>query len=205
MQANSAFKSVSDETVQPSKLLPELFHRLDDGKKVSVLHIGPACNDTLNFFSDYRCNLYFADLFAELPLQEAEEGPTDYQSQIERILQLPEESCFDICLFWDVFNYLNKDAIDALLQILAPHLWEDSLAHAFSVHNPRAAVAHNIYGIRDTATLSLRARTAHASGYAPHSQRQLTEALHCFNIERSVLLADSRLELLLQVKRPSRR
>jgi len=200
MLANAA-TNTSNETGQThsSKILPSLLAGIDESEKLSVLHIGPACSDTLDFFSQYRCRLHFVDVFAELPLQVAEEGPTDYTSQWRQILQLPESTCFDICLFWDLFNFLNRDAINALLDVLMPHLWEDSVGHAFSVHTPASTHGDFLYGVRDGTSLSLRPRQSTPPGYAPHSQRQLTSALHCFAIERSVLLSDSRLELLLRV------
>ena len=74
------------------------------------------------------------------------------------------------------------------------------LAHAFSVHNLKARTASHLYGIRQANALSCKERSAALPGYAPHSQRQLTDALSCFRIDRSVLLPDSRLELLLSAK-----
>lgn len=200
MPANAATDTVSETgQTQSSKILPSLLAGIDETQKLSVLHIGPASSHTLDFFSQYRCRLHFVDVFAELPLQVSEDGPTDYISQWQQILQLPQNTCFDLCLFWDLFNFLSRDAIDALLRVLMPHLWEDSVGHAFSVHTPANTRGDFLYGVRDGATLSLRPRQSTPPGYAPHSQRQLTQALHCFAIERSVLLSDSRLELLLRV------
>ena len=67
----------------------------------------------------------------------------------------------------------------------------------FSVHNLKTRHNSHRYGIQQLDILSVRHRLAAPPGYAPHSQNQLKQLLHCFKLERSVLLADSRLELLL--------
>ncbi len=117
--------------------------------------------------------------------------------RFESLLQFPADTLFDICLFWDLFNFLDDATINAFLTVLLPHLKEKSLAHAFSVHNVRTPQSSHLYGINQRDTLSCRNRRAALPGYTPHSQRELQALLHCFRLERSVLLPDSRLELLL--------
>jgi hypothetical protein len=187
-------------STQASKLLPYLFEHIDEEQAVTVFHVGPALPETVDFFSNYRCKLHFIDLFSELPFVASEdELPTQVQ-QFEDLLQFPPRTRFDVCLFWDLFNFLNPAAINAFLTVLHPHLKENCMAHAFSVHNPRAAQGSHLYGINQRDTLSSRNRRAVLPGYAPHSQGELKELLHCFTLERSVLLPDSRLELLLQAR-----
>jgi hypothetical protein len=185
---------------QATKVLPYLFERIDAQQPVTVFHVGPALPETVNFFSTYRCKLHFIDVFAALPLTSAdEEAPTVVQ-QIRELLRFPANTVFDICLFWDLFNFLDDKAIKAFLTVLRPHLKNGGLAHAFSVHNLRTRQDSHLYGINQQDTLSYRNRRTEVPGYAPHSQRELKDLLACFNVERSVLLPDSRLELLLQAR-----
>lgn len=191
---------------QPSKLLPSLFKNIDERiknidetERLTVLHIGPAQQSTLDFFSAYRCQLHVRDLFSELPIKESEDGPP-ISEQFTQSLQLPPQTQFDLCLFWDIFNFLDTAACTAFLQLLRPHLHGGTRGHAFAVHNLRSKRAHNVYGIENLDSLSIKSRAAALPGYAPHSQRELKELLYCFDMERSVLLPDSRLELLLRSK-----
>ena len=194
-------KPLQNTSIQASKLLPALFEPLDEERRISVLHVGPALSETLDFFSGFRCKLHFVDVFAELPLAETEDTEPDLQQQFHDMLELPPDLCFDICLFWDLFNFLDPGAMAAFQSVLRPHLGKSSKAHAFSVHNPRnQPYSSHLYSIRDLHSLALRERASKLEGYDPYSQRQLKEVLHCFNLERSVLLPDSRLELLLQAK-----
>ena len=53
------------------------------------------------------------------------------------------------------------------------------------------------FAIADEQELVLRQRPTQPQGYAPLPQSRLQELLDGFSFDRSVLLADSRLELLL--------
>ncbi len=183
---------------QASTLLPYLFEYIDKERLVTVFHVGPALSDTVDFFSTYRCKLHFIDLFSELPLVNTTDEAPDLVQRFENLLPFPAHTRFDICLFWDLFNYLDAPAVRAFFSVLIPHLKERTLAHAFSAHNPKTAQSNYHYGIAQVDALSCRSRRHALPGYAPHTQRELKDLLHCFRQERSVLLPDGRLELLLQ-------
>jgi hypothetical protein len=185
-------------STQTSKLLPSLFQQFDVEQVVTVLHVGLALPETVDFFSNYRCKLHFIDVFSALPIVTTEDAAPTPQQQFRELLQFPGDTLFDVCLFWDLFNFLDGESIKALLTVLRTHLKKNSLAHAFSVHNRKIPQKNHYYGIRQLDTLSVRSRATTPPGYAPHSQRELTALLDCFHLERSVLLPDSRLELLLR-------
>jgi hypothetical protein len=50
---------------QSSQLLPALFEYIDEDRRLTVLHLGPALPETVEFFSRYRSKLFFADLFGQ--------------------------------------------------------------------------------------------------------------------------------------------
>ena len=166
-----------------------------------MLNIGPALSETVEFFSQFRCKLYFIDLFDDLPeLTATSEDNTAPQQVMKESLQFPADTRFDLCLFWDVFNYLDREAITALQENLRRHLHRDTLAHGFAVHNRRTEQSGKLYGIRGLDELSVRLRPAPLPGYSPYNQGQLEKILGCFRVTRSVLLPDSRLELLLRTQ-----
>ncbi|MFK8050190.1 MAG: hypothetical protein AB8B81_17310 [Halioglobus sp.] len=185
--------------IQSSQLLSSLFEHCDMDSCLTVLHVGPALPETVEFFSRFRCKLFFVDLFSVLPFTETEGGPT-LEEQFSTLLDLPDGVSLDICLFWDVFNFLGSDAIAAFLHALTPHLHAESVAHVFAVYNLKTGQGDQLYGISDVDALNVRARTSMLPGYAPHPQSKLKNLLNCFNFDRSVLLSDSRLELLLSSK-----
>jgi len=164
-----------------------------------VLHVGPALPETVTFFSRYRCKLHFVDLFAELPrLATEDDATTSLQQVFAELTRIPAATRFDLCLFWDLFNFLDRDAVTAMLNALRPHLHQDCMAHGFAVHNLKTPQCGKIYGIREADEITLRDRRAPLPGYRPYNQGQLEKILDCFTATRSVLLPDSRLELLLR-------
>ena len=132
-------------------------------------------------------------------MQPEEEG-FSYQEQLRSLLSLPAGEQVDICLFWDLFNYLPASAASALMDVLRPHLRPGTRGHAFGVHKRGAPEDPRVYGIGSADTLTLRPRQRPVSGYAPMPQAQLQSALAGFRFERSVLIADGRLEILLGMK-----
>jgi hypothetical protein len=185
---------------QPSKLLSSLFAQFDPERRLTVLHIGPALPETVEFFSRFRSKLYFVDLFSELPIEESDDGGPPLVEKFGEILDLPSDVRFDICLFWDLFNFLDSESIAALLENLSPRLQADCLAHVFAAYNRKSVQGDQLYGIKEPDTLQVRHRGEMLPGYAPHAQSALKDLLYCFSFDRSVLLADSRVELLLKAK-----
>lgn len=185
--------------IQPSSLLPSLFAQIDEECRLNVLHVGPALPETVEFFSRYRCKLYFVDLFDELPrLRTDAEAPLTLEQQFSALVHLDPGATLDLCLFWDLFNFMDGTAIRALLAAIRPHLHSGTLAHGFAVHNLKTPQSGQLYGIREADQVSIRARPADLPGYCPHSQGQLEQLLDCFRFRRSVLLPGSRLEMLLE-------
>ena len=117
-----------------------------------------------------------------------------------RLMAFPADTRFDICLFWDIFNYLRRDEITAFIDTLRPFLHTRTLAHGFALHNVRTPQHDAAYGISAPDTLSVRQRDTRLPGYSPHPQSRLKSLLRCFHFDRCVLLADSRLELLLSAR-----
>lgn len=187
---------------QVSQLLAGLFEQFEPEQAISVLHVGPALPETVAFFSRYRCKLQFLDLFGELPLAPGEEDGDD-ERRLAALAQFPAGTRFDLCLFWDLFNYLPPRCVTTLASCLEPHLQPRALGHGFGVHNVRSPQQARVYGIREVDQLTVRPRPAPLPGYRPHPQSRLQELLGGFEFLRTVLLADSRLELLLRRRAPA--
>ena len=186
---------------QPSSLLPTLFECIEERERLTVLHIGNALPETVEFFSHYRCKLHFIDLFDDLSrLVTTQDSTISLHQVFIDLMHLPADTRFDLCLFWDLFNFLDQDAVAAMLRTLRPHLHGNTLAHAFAVHNLKTAQSGNLFGIRAIDQVTLRPRPAPLVGYKPCTQGQLEKSLTCFRSKRSVLLPQSRLELLLSAR-----
>lgn len=182
------------------QLLPGLFERIDEDQRIRVLHLGPALPETLDFLATYRCKVWFADVFSELPLDADPEDGQSLEDRLARALALPAGERFDLVLFWDLCNYLQPAAIEALMRLLRHHWHRGTRGYALAVHNTRAPQRDDTFAIARADTLVLRSRPSCLPGYAPLAQSRLKQLLLGFEVRRSVLLGDGRVELFLAAK-----
>lgn len=183
----------------PSKLFSALFRQVAPGRRMTVLEIGTALPETVDFFSQFRCRLHFCDLFAEPCVREqADLSESELRQGFEEQLRFPSGTSFDLCLFWDFLSYLDDGALRAFNSALRPWLDRNSQAHGFGVHHLAISLENIQYGVQDLETLSIRPRLTSQMRAHPHSQIEMHDMLDCFKFERGLLLPDGKLEMLLK-------
>ncbi|MEQ8859423.1 MAG: hypothetical protein RIC56_12320 [Pseudomonadales bacterium] len=190
-------------------LLPLVFEGLDESRPVSVLDVGAGAAETLSFFSEHRCRLQFADLFEAPGLNLLpEDDPEGYfDALFAAHCAFPEDTRFDICLFWDFLNYLSVPALRSFSRTLAPYLHRDTVGHGFGAFKATAPAASwatpslgMTYAIHDRDSLLVRPRPGGSVGAHPHSRTVLADAFDCFEIVRGTLLQEGAMELLLKAR-----
>jgi hypothetical protein len=185
---------------QPSKLFPDLFKKVDPDSRLTVLEIGSALTETVDFFSQFKCRLHFVDLFHEpfVREQQASLSEKELRHAFEEQFRFPAGTRIDICLLWDFLCYLDDSALRAFNSALLPWLHPGCKAHGFGVHHLAIRVENVQYGIIDRETLSIRHRRTAQLRHHPHSQVEMHEMLNCFDFERGLLLPEGKLEMLLK-------
>ena len=176
---------------QSSMLLPRLLQGFQHDEPLRVLDMGSAHPDTVEFFSDYRCRLIFADYQGESTDDEPGE---DWHQRLTR----GSDICFDVCLFWDALNYMSTQTLVQFNSALAPLIHKDTLAHAFAVRPPAPTLTAQRYGISAIDTLSVTATDALETVPHTHTSGELAEVLDEFETLRGTLRQDGRIELLLR-------
>jgi hypothetical protein len=197
----SAEAGRADVAHQQSLLFPSLFGKLDRGRRIQILDIGPAFPETLDFFSACRCRLHFAGLYEEeVVLQGSGERERPELVELFReLLAVPEKRRFDLVLLWDLPNYLDDEALSAFSEALAPHLHPRTLGHGFAVRTQDTRLSPRWYGIKDKHLFTVRKPWTPQPRFNPHSQAILINMLTCFSIDRGMLLPDGRLEVAMKV------
>jgi hypothetical protein len=195
---------------QPSKVFPSLFDHLDGKKRLTVLDVGPAQPETIDFFSQFKCRLHILDLYTEPLICEVPDAAAKKKmakeklaaktllQQFQDVLKFPSRTQFDICLFWDILNYMDAPALRAFGGALWPYIHPHTHAHAFGVHNVDTPLENCQYGVRRKEVLTMRPRFGKQLPVYPHPQAVLNEQLLNFDLERGVLLPDGKLEMLLR-------
>ena len=101
-----------------------LSQRFPGPGKCQVLDLGAAASSTVAFFSDSACKFYLEDLyrFFIAPRKDREDnGDEDNHvaAAIAAALSYDEAARFDLILGWDLFNYMERGAIELLMARIA--------------------------------------------------------------------------------------
>tara|TARA_B110001452_G_scaffold283_2_gene258 strand:- start:3423 stop:4067 length:645 start_codon:yes stop_codon:yes gene_type:complete len=182
-----------------SSLLPQVFERLPINKRLLVLDVGGAIASTVNFLNQFKCRLSFCDLYAEDFVVRTSAVATHEErvSRFREALNLEAGTKVDICLFWDLFSYLDGPGLRALMEALDTHIGRDTLGYSIGVHHVDAPLPFIQYGIERPTQLRQVHRAGIQSRVYLRSQRDLHHLLGCFEIEKCRLLAGGRVEYLL--------
>ena len=187
---------------QQSLLFPSLLTKLDRSERLCVLDIGPAHNETIQFFSAYKCRLHFAGLYSESLTRNGSEGRDreDMAREFKRLLSVPSATRFDLVLFCDYTNYLDDEALCAFSDALIPYLHARTLGHGFAVRSSSTRIDNRWYGIESEHMFTVRPPRDRQPIFTPHAQAILINLLTCFTIDRGMLLPDGRLEVSMKAQ-----
>lgn len=209
--ATSKANSQAMPATLPSNLFPMLFEKVLVGERLVILDMGQATASTVQFFNQFKCRLNFVDLFnAEFVVNPQEEATHEQLvAEFQAAIDLPAGSRLDICLFWDFFTYLDGPALRAFIEALDPYIDSNTRAHSLGVLNARNGLPYCEYGIQGMDCLHQSPRTGCQSPIYPHSQRDLNSLLSYFEIDKSRLMPDGRVEYFLlenrnQIATPNR-
>ncbi len=184
---------------QQSLLFPSLIRKLDTGKRLSILEIGAALPETIAFFSRFKCRLQFASMYSDrlLEMQKGYFTETELSEHITRSFNFPNNTSFDLCLFWDFLSFLDDKALQAFNTALTPYLHRGTRAHAFAVRTLSTTFPHQRYGIKEGHLFSIRPPISDLRATFPHTQATLVNLMPSFDVDQGMLLPDGRLEVLL--------
>lgn len=189
---------------QQTLLFPTLVRKLDTGKRLSVLEIGAALPETISFFSQFKCRLQFASMYNDrlLEMQKGYFTELELSEHITRSFDFPNNTQFDVCLFWDFLSYLDDKALRAFNTALTPYLHRKTRAHAFTVRTLSTTFPHQRYGIKEGHMFTIRPPAVERKPAFPHTQATLVNMLSSFDVDQGMLLPDGRLEVLLNAAEP---
>jgi len=184
---------------QQTLLFPTLVKRIDPDRRLSVLEIGPALPETIDFFSQFKCRLHFAAMYSDpvLQMQAGEFSEAELVDHLKQSFGFKKGTRFDLCLFWDFLNYLDDKTLRALNTVIQPYLHKTTRAHAFTVRTLDTSFSNQQYGIEEAHMFSIRPRKETQARKFPKTQAILVNLLSSFDIDQGMLLPDGRIEVLM--------
>ncbi|MFT4651500.1 MAG: hypothetical protein ACI8YN_000201 [Porticoccaceae bacterium] len=191
--------------VLQSNLLPAVFKRLDLEKRIVVLDMGRAVSSTVSFFNHFKCRLSFVDIYSEqfIVCPDVDSSHEELVAQVTKSLNLDANTKIDICLFWDLFNYLSDAMVRALIEALEPHINHSTSGYVIGTRDSRNQLPFFRYGIVDKSNLIENSGSGTQGTIYPRSQRDLNRLVDYFEIDRGRLLSEGRVEYLIFENRDS--
>jgi len=186
-------------TTLHSNLVAAALDSVHADRHLVVLDVGMAMAATVNFFSQFKSKLFFFDLYSEAFVTEISEDISHQElvSLFRQALNIPDNCIIDICLFWDFFNYLDGTLIKAFIEALQPYVAEHTRGFGLGSLNSRCQLPNSCYGLMANDTLTQCPRSDEQRPVYPHSQRDLKGYLDYFEINKSRLMSDGRVEYLI--------
>ena len=188
---------------QQTLLFPNLVKRIDPGRRLSVLEIGPALPETVEFFSQFKCRVHFAAMYTDpiLQLHSSDYSKAELVDKFTNAFDFPGGTQFDLCLFWDFLNYIDDKALEAFNIAIQPFCQSTTRAHAFTVRTLDTTFPNQLYGIDRAHMFKIRPGLMQQTRRYPKTQATLVNLLPCFDIDQGMLLPDGRLEVLMSASR----
>lgn len=206
---------MTSSEVLPSRLMPDIMERLQNRSPLMVLDVGMGVSETVSYFGSRRCRLHFSAFHDALytppvvNLRQAVGQVVDKKTEekalyeawlktFQSAMNFETSTRFDVCLFWDFFNYLDDIPLAAFAEALRPFIKPETLAHAYLLLKPSPDVMNREYGILSPGEISVRPGTYAALNSFPRPQARVTGMLKDFAVNHSVLRRDGLLEVSLK-------
>lgn len=188
-----------DLVTQSSQALKMLCQGLRGDKTHSILDLGSATKENIDFYSNFARKIQIEDFYDSLnsPASSSSEEEGDgVNKSFEHMLPYTRDTRFDIIFTWDLFNYLTRDQ----LQKLVAHLGKfcNRRAILFSlITNGQYVPEHPIgFRILDQENLSYLAGTGASRVNTRYKEPNLAKFMPGFKIYKTFLLRNGMQEYL---------
>jgi hypothetical protein len=165
-----------------------LVNLMQASAKPEVLDLGPALGANVDFWSRNPCRLHIRDLHRAFAAPDAGEMEKGLDESFGGLLTFEAGARFDMILAWDLFNYLEQEAISALMGRLSVWCKTGTLAFALVYSQPQIPAEPTLFRIIDSERISYETRTAQMRSCPRHQPRDLARLLAGFDISHSFLL-----------------
>jgi len=179
-----------EPVVHGSLALKVLLQQMEEGRKYSILDLGEPCGQNVDFWSQFPVKLYLPDLrrslefFADTP----PDGPAPDRAAVEQLLPYEDECRFDIILGWDLFNYLEHDALGDLVRRLQVFCHPGTYLFVLISSLPRIPVVPTRFRIQDREHLIYDTPVSDTRSWPRYQPRDVTRLMAGFEVFASFLL-----------------
>ena len=162
---------------------------LKDQPKPNVLDLGPSVSANIAYLSQYHCKLYVENLADSIDdLNAAVRAEEGRDEAIAACLQSYGNTRFDVILAWDLFNYLELEALAASMEYLSQYCRHGTRLFALVGIGKQVLDTPSRFEIVDDAQLRYGVATLGGRRCPQHSIPDLLRRLPEFVVKRTYLL-----------------
>ena len=170
--------------------LKALFELLVTERKYSILDLGLASAENIEFLSHYSSKLRVENLFETLMRGKffgLEDELVD-EALVSRILAIPQGARFDVVLSWDLVNYFKPAEFKALIQYLEAFCAKGALFFAMCSIGKEIPATPTRFKIIDGETLLYTTESAEVRPCPRFAPRDLSLLMSGYRIQNSYIL-----------------
>lgn len=159
-------------------------------RKIEILDLGSACGETLAYYSDLPCKIYFADFYNDLKSEppDPEDGLGGFLEACRRCLPFDRGAHFDLVHSWDLFNYLDLEEIGSLGRYLHRFLVDGAPLVSLIWIRSRMPAQPYRFAIIDDHTVEYRPSSRARTNAPRYKEPDLLRAMARYRARKSFLL-----------------
>jgi hypothetical protein len=181
-----------------SKVFPRFMSALAHREDPVLLDLGPVVGPNITYFGErLSCKIHVEDLFAEIEARAKKGDRGALASALPARLSHPDES-FDGILCWDLFDFLDKAAGQALAAKLAALLRSGGVLYGLFGTTPVDLTHYTRFIVDTDDALKLRAYPATLARRNVLMTRDINKMFEGLVVAESVLLKTSTRETLFR-------
>ena len=180
--------SQHEPAVYRSLGLNALLASLASDRKYFILDLGPALGVNVDFWSRLNCRLHIEDFYHSYVDKKASGTEESTEAILAELLPFSEDTRFDIILAWDLFNYLDLEELEALVQRLARWCHPGTLLFALLSSQPTIPAEPTLFKIVDSERMMYQTATSEMRPCPRHQPRDIAKLMARFNVSSSFLM-----------------
>jgi len=195
-------RSAQEPTSLNTMVFADLVLQRPADQALRILDLGSVCQSTIDFFSDYHCHILATGLCDDfIPGKGlSKRCLQQLRRLIKQDIKRDKNNHYDLILFWDLFNYLDKEQFPLLVAELLPVLTSVTRCHAFlytTANRPPRPGGFQIIGKEQMIVMESATEQDHSVSV---TQTTLGKYLPNFSTLRTVLMRNGTQELAFETR-----
>jgi hypothetical protein len=191
-------RAAASDATASSKVLPKVFAALGHVESPVLLDLGPVIGSNISFFGEQlACKIFVEDLFAEVEAWAPRTEREGFGAALVARVRRPAASV-DGIFCWDLFDYLDKPASQALAAHLVQVLRPGGVLYGFFGSSPGELTTFTRFIVDDLNTYRLRSAPAPPARRNVLVTRDINRMFDGLVVTESVLLKSNAREILFR-------